>query len=222
MIHSEILKTILGIDHGFLTKLTSHELSQHHIFKLCRVKQVHGSNVVSIEDIKKLDQHQTEEADIIITSLPRVALTIATADCVPLLFCDPIKKVVAASHAGWRGTAQNVAHATVQALVHKRGCYTKEVRVAIGPSIQKCCYEVDQKVYDGFLVKIFFTPIPGKKDHWFFSLSEMNQYQLIEAGVLEKNIWRSSLCTACRPDLFYSYRKEPETTHRQFSFIALK
>lgn len=212
------------IGHGFLTKahsvISAPRLRgvQAPVGIQCRVKQVHGNTVIHVKDPNTDYKHL--EADIMVTDLLRIALTISTADCVPLLFCDPTKKVIAASHAGWRGTAKNVAQTTIMALQKTGQCRPENILVAIGPCIHSCCYEVDALVFNSFSNKDFFKHNPSHKDRWMFDLPNMNRYQLIQAGVLAKHIWISPFCTSCRTDLFYSYRKE-KTSSRQYSFITL-
>src|SRR3989338_8570269 len=145
VIQSELLNSFSFIQHGFLTRhFGTDQVKGISVRSVCRVKQVHGNTVAHVTDLNQLPKLRQTEADIIITKIPDTALIISTADCVPLLFCDPIKKVIAAAHAGWRGTAKNVAKTTVWALQKKFGCASQNIRGAIGPSIQDCCYEVDQ------------------------------------------------------------------------------
>lgn len=204
------------IRHGFLNKV--HLVVPAEVGIPCRVKQVHGNNIAYIEDAQRIEAFRHIEADIMMTDLPSIALTISTADCVPLLFCDPTKKIIAASHAGWRGTEKNVASTTVRSLQKTWQCKPQNIFVAIGPCIHKCCYEVDTPVYSSFSNKDFFES--SSKNHWMFDLPGMNRYQLIQMGVLDTHIWISPFCTSCRTDLFFSYRKE-KTSHRQYSFITL-
>lgn len=223
VIQSELLNSFSFIQHGFLTRhFGTDQVKGISVRSVCRVKQVHGNTVAHVTDLNQLPKLRQTEADIIITKIPDTALIISTADCVPLLFCDPIKKVIAAAHAGWRGTAKEVAKTTVQAMIELYHCDPKNIGVAIGPAIQYCCYEVDSKVYDSFSEKEFFKPVPKKKGHWTLSLSQLNHYQLIRSGILDENIWISTLCTACHTDQFYSYRKEGDKASRQWSYIALR
>ncbi len=217
-IHSELLKFIPIIEHGFLTKDGDKKLDVTYISQM---KQVHGDSILHLRSYADVTRAKQTEADISVTSLPNVALTISTADCVPLLFCDPVQKVIAASHAGWRGTVKQVALKTVDALVNEYHCDPKSVVVAIGPCIHSCCYEVDRPVFDAIHEKDFLLPA-SKKDRWMLNLPQMNRYQLITSGILDENISILPYCTACRRDLFYSYRKEGNSAGRQWSYILLK
>ncbi|MBI3016508.1 MAG: peptidoglycan editing factor PgeF [Deltaproteobacteria bacterium] len=223
IIQSELLNSFSFIQHGFLTRDFGKDQAKGiPVRQICRIKQVHGNNVVLAQSEKELETYKQTSADSVLTKLRQTALIISTADCVPLLFCDLTKKVIAAAHAGWRGTSQNVAQTTIQALQTQFQCDPQNVVVAIGPAIQACCYEVDQNVYDQISQKDFFKSIAHKKNHWMLSLPQMNHHQLVNSGVLKDHIWISPLCTACHLDQFYSYRKESEKAGRQWSFIALK
>ena len=200
------------ISHGFLTR---HGNSPKNIFS---VKQVHGNQVCHLDTLEKLTVKP--ESDIIVTHLLEIPLTIKTADCVPLLFFDPHTSVIATAHAGWRGTAAGVARKTVETLIQHYRSNPSHLLVAMGPAIDPCCYEVDQKVYDGIAEKeAFFKTKPG---HWKVNLKKANQLQLIAIGVNPKNIWISDLCTCCREELFFSYRREGDKAGRQRSYIALR
>lgn len=221
-VHSDLLKFITGIDHGFLTRAWGGDPAKGiPTSEICRMKQVHGSSILHVRTHKDIERARETEADITITNLSDVAITVSTADCVPLLFCDPIKNVIAASHAGWRGTVKDVAGKTVQILTLEYSCDPKELVVAIGPCIHSCCYEVDRPVYEAIHEKDFLIPSDKKQDRWMLNLPQLNRYQLIKSGILDGNIEILPYCTACRQDLFYSYRKEGDTAGRQWSYISI-
>ena len=152
-------------------------------------------------------------ADISMTDDPTVALAIQVADCVPLLLADPSTGAVAAVHAGWRGTAAGAAIAAVEAL--RRGFGAEPVRlvVAVGPGIGPCCYAVGEELIDAFRSGGF-----GREaERWFvrdasgdlkLDVWAANRDQLRAAGVPAGSIHASDLCTADRPDLFASYRRD--------------
>lgn len=239
-IESEIFKSFSFMSHGFLTRDFGSHQAEEVILRdsggsrktICRLKQVHSDHVVEIceEDSEK---YRKEEADAMVTRLKGIALTIVTADCIPLLFCDPNKKIIAAAHAGWRGTSAKIAQQTVRKMI-EHGADTKDIYVALGPAIQKCCYEVDEKVYRAICHSgenrhpresgdpPYFEPVSGKKGHWRLNLPEVNRKQLMEMGVPKDHIWLSPDCTACLEDQFFSYRREGEKAGRQWSYIALK
>lgn len=192
-------------------------------------QQVHGTHVAEVraEDAGRGARTWEEgfpATDALITDVPGLPLSVYTADCVPLLFLDPVRPAVAAVHAGWRGSVAGIARVTLAALQAAYGTRPADVLVAIGPSIGPCCYEVDEKVIA--LLKGFpFWPevaTEGRHGHWFLNLWELNRRQLLAAGVPPKNIAVSGLCTSCHVKDFYSYRAEHGRTGSLAAIIALK
>lgn len=184
------------------------------INKLVLSQQTHTNNVriVTEQDIGKgiFRERDYTDVDGLITNIPGVALVTQYADCTPLLFCDPVKKVVATSHAGWRGTVSEIGKVTVEKMQQHFGCNPKDIIAAIGPSIGVCCYEVDDLVYTP-LSKIGYLDIEKiitKKDNgkYMLNLWETNRQILINAGVKAENIDVTDLCTNCHPDIFHSHR----------------
>lgn len=148
------------------------------------------------------------EIDGLFTDRPDVVLCTQYADCVPLFFFDPVKKVIALSHAGWRGTAGDIAGKTVTKLQDVFGCDPADMLAGIGPSIGRCCFEVDAAVFDAFsalgrLQGDWFVP-KGEKYH--LDLWDINRQLLEQAGLDPRNISVSGHCTHCRPDEFWSHR----------------
>jgi YfiH family protein len=156
-----------------------------------------------------------------------VAVAIRVADCVPLLVADRVRGVVAAVHAGWRGTAARAAVAALDALDREFGTRPADVVVAIGPSIGPCCYEVGSELVDAFAAagherhvidRWFLAPAPprGSRERATLRLdvAGANRDQLILAGVPEEHIHSSGLCTAMHLDVLTSYRAEKEHAGR--------
>ncbi|HSL48775.1 MAG TPA: peptidoglycan editing factor PgeF [Candidatus Deferrimicrobiaceae bacterium] len=169
-------------------------------------RQVHGAAVLRVER-----GGLAGPADALATGRPGLPLAISTADCLPIVLYDARAGRLAAVHAGWRGTVQAVARAAVAELV-AAGSAATELVVAIGPSIGPCCYEVDAPVIDRFEAafpgarEAWFLPKgPGK---WMLDLWRANVDQLIGAGVPPERVDLLRLCTGCRPDLLFSYRRE--------------
>ena len=150
------------------------------------------------------------DVDGLVTAEPGVALVTQYADCVPLLFYDPIKKVCANSHSGWRGTAKKIGEVTVNKMVNEFGCDPKNIIAAIGPCICKDCYEVDLSVYNEFLKTslpldgVFFEK--GDGEHFLLDLREANRRILVGAGILPENIDVADLCTAENSNELHSHR----------------
>jgi YfiH family protein len=168
-------------------------------------RQVHGADAVRVAGPGFAGQ-----ADALITTQPGLALAVFTADCLGVLLCDLQGGVLAAAHAGWRGTAGGMVAAAVGALTGAGG-RPERVRAAISPSIGPCCYEVDEPV-----IAAFRRGHPGRWErwvrparagHWMLDLWQAGEDLLAAAGVPPAQIDNARLCTACHPDLFYSYRR---------------
>jgi YfiH family protein len=169
-------------------------------------KQVHGNKVVIVTPKLKGKgslnwKSAVNDTDALITRYSDILLFIQTADCVPLLFYDSKKKVIGAAHAGWRGTALKIAKKTVKAM-RKLGSKAKDIKVAIGPSIGPCCYEVGKDV------AIRFKHYICKGNRYIVDLKNENKVQLIKAGIKAKNIQISDICTKCENKRFFSARKD--------------
>ena len=169
------------------------------------LKQVHGARVINARE-----GGLAGNADALVTDTPGLPIAVFSADCVPLLLYDPDGRRLAAVHAGWRGTAQSVARATVEALVEAGG-RPERLLAAIGPSIGPCCYEVDKPViaqldraFSGRWGAWVRSVGAGK---WMLDLWAANEDQLRAAGIPGGRISNPRLCTGCRTDLFYSYRR---------------
>lgn len=164
-----------------------------------------------------------EQTDALVTDTPGVYLMLRFADCVPVLFFDPVRRVVGLAHAGWRGTVANIARATVQRMVEAYGCQPEDIRAGIGASIGPCCYEVGDEVVDA--VRDAFPDAPHllsrqASGRWHFDLWAANQYQLAQAGLVSIEV--SRLCTACQTDEWFSHRAEKGRTGRLAAVIGLK
>lgn len=176
-------------------------------------KQTHTNNVMVV-DKRHCGTGYTkasfEDIDGLITNQPGVALVTQYADCTPLIFCDPVKKVIATSHSGWRGTVQEIGKVTVLKMQKEFGCNPSDIIACIGPCISKCCYEVDTPVYEAFkklqylnLNEIFTDKSGGK---YWLSMVEANKQILLHAGIKEENMDISDLCTNCNSDILHSHR----------------
>ncbi|HYR86334.1 MAG TPA: peptidoglycan editing factor PgeF [Terriglobia bacterium] len=185
---------------------------------IIKLNQVHSGTVRDIDDTSAAGE--AVEGDAAVTALKGVILGIQTADCVPILVADSEARAVAAIHAGWRGTAAHIAETTVFRLVEKSGVDPKNLVAVVGPHIGPCCYEVGEEVVEAIGDTAAFERRPEwPKPH--LNLAEANRRQLVKAGVSEAQIEISALCTRCREDLFFSYRRDGKNTGRLLSVIGI-
>ena len=174
--------------------------------RVAYLRQVHGAAV------QRADAGGfAGEGDVLLTTTPRIPLAIFTADCLAVILHDPRGRRLAMAHVGWRGTVKSASLAAVGALVDA-GAHPADLHAAILPSIGPCCYEVDRPVIDPLsaafpgLWEAWAEPTgPGK---WRLDLWTANEFQLASAGLRPDRIVNPRLCTGCRADLFFSYRKE--------------
>jgi YfiH family protein len=178
--------------------------------------QVHGADVRVVADVADARPAENEHGDTIycdavISGVAGVLAGIKTADCVPILLGDPKTGSFAAVHAGWRGTLAGVLGQAVETLTTRCGAKPEDLRVAIGASAGPCCYEVGSEVIDAFSTQFLdgaklFTPT--REGHATVDLLQANRDQLTGVGVEVDRIHTVPLCTMCRTDLFFSYRRE--------------
>jgi hypothetical protein len=219
------LDTVPGLVHGFeqRTGLTGREGREesrrrvtsalHERGRLFLMKQIHGATVV------EAPWEGTPEADASTAAGPGLLLGIETADCLPVLLVDPVRRAVSAAHAGWRGTAAGVAGKAALALV-AAGSRPADLVAALGPSIGPCCYEVGDELRGAFgpAGQTFFRPGPRGRPH--LDVRAANLRQLLTAGLREDRIHHIADCTACRPDLYHSYRRDGAGAGRMTSFVG--
>jgi len=157
------------------------------------------------------------EYDALITNSPNTYLGIQTADCLPIFVVDQNRKVIAAVHAGRQGTALHVTTKVIGKMEEEFGCSSKDLLIAIGPSIGPCCYEIDEGIFHPEWNLFSISKGNGK---WMVDLGQMNIAQMKEKGIKKEKISWINLCTRCHSDLFFSYRGEGRTG-RQLSFIGM-
>ncbi|NLI29646.1 MAG: peptidoglycan editing factor PgeF [Nitrospiraceae bacterium] len=162
-------------------------------------------------------------ADAVLTHRTGLMIGVQTADCVPILVCDPLRRVAGAIHAGWRGTAAGILLKTIGHCSDHYSCNPSDLYLAIGPSICGDCYEVGSEVAEGV------QQMTGRGDYLFerqgkphVDLRRANRQQALAAGIPADNIWISPECTFCLPDKYHSYRYAKGFAGRQYSFIALR
>jgi polyphenol oxidase len=191
-----------------------------HDGRIVTMRQVHGDHIAEVRD-KKLKE--AGEADGMITDEPDIYLGVLTADCVPILFVAPKQRLIAAVHAGWRGTLAGIADKTVRMFSDQYGVDPGDLEVALGPSIGACCYEVKGDVAVPLMKKWGKLTTPSvlvMHGKTFVNLRRLNRDILRASGVPGKQLFLVGPCTSCTPEDFFSYRRERSETGRQMSFIG--
>ena len=196
--------------------------------RLVKTRQVHRDHIppVTARDIcHDFFAPAPWACDGLITDEPGLCLTIFTADCVPVLLYDPVRRCVAAVHSGWRGTAQSIAPKAVERMVTDYGCRREHILAAIGPCISRCCFETHADVPDAMLDALgqsivpFIHPLPTGK--FQVDLKGIIAQGLAQAGLSLRHIHVTDHCTACRPDLYWSHRLLGERRGSMASMIQL-
>jgi YfiH family protein len=198
---------------------------------LTTAKQIHDGHVRIVSEALRgkgsTDYKGAINAtDAMVTDVAGICLMILLADCVPILFYDPSKRVIGVAHAGWKGVLRFVAQNTVKALREHFGCSPQDIVVGIGPSIGPCCYEVGQEVVSEvehvFGNRQASMRKESAKGKGYFDLWTANLKQLLQAGIPEKNIEMAKICTCHHPNLFFSYRHEKGKTGRFGAGIVIR
>ena len=194
--------------HRFLTAIGAGE------GKLVMTNQVHGGVVRTATSADwKADPYEkvNYEADGLMTATPGVTLMIFSADCIPVLLYDPVRRVIAAAHAGWRGTAEGVVTHAVERMKDVYGCRGGDILAAIGPGICANCFETHEDVPNAMMGAMGTAALPYMeiKENGKFAvdLKGLNARRLEQAGLDRENIAVCGECTACQPDRFWSHRK---------------
>lgn len=187
--------------------------------RLVTVSQVHGKEVLAIEG---RPPDKPVEADAIVTAEPDVAIGMMTADCQPVLLYDPANNAIGAVHAGWKGAALGIVVETVMKMNEVYGTDPAGLIASVGPCIGPCCYKVGWNVLDEYMARHREADCFKENEGLRMDISLANTLQLIGVGVRKENISDDAACTACNPELFFSYRKDGGRTGRQLSFIMMK
>ncbi|WP_067728324.1 peptidoglycan editing factor PgeF [Oceanobacillus damuensis] len=190
-------------------------------------QQVHQTRIKEITEIDKgsgSDSYQTsiQGTDGIITDRKGILCTAFFADCVPLYFFDPVTEYIGIAHAGWQGTVGRIAEKMVDALKEK-GVEPENLLVAIGPSIAKENYEVDDRVIRSIQgSEREKTVTPSKENHYLLDLKQLNVEILLQSGVLRHNIEVTNFCTYRDENLFFSHRRDHGKTGRMLGYIGFQ
>jgi len=241
-LHSDLLDRIPGVVHAFSTRRadgypfslgpfsSSNPLIQINRARflaaigapgwpILKLRQVHSGIVRFMQDTSAAGD--PVEADAAVTSLRGALVAVQTADCVPILIAERSGSCIAAIHAGWRGTAAGIVANTVSVLERSCGLSPADLIVSIGPHIGVCCYEIGTDVLAAFPDAQVFEKRPEwAKPH--LNLDLANRKQLSRMGIPENQIDSTQLCTNCRSDLFFSYRREGDQAGRLLSVIGIQ
>ncbi|MBU0519433.1 peptidoglycan editing factor PgeF [bacterium] len=176
-------------------------------------KQVHGAAIL------ETDKEGFQDGfDAFITMQPRLYLTVAVADCLPLFFADDAGQVVALVHAGWRGTEKSICKKVVTALHENFQVAPERLTVLMGPCISQSAYEVGPEVAEQFPSEAICK---GKDDRWYLSLKKANLSQLRAAGVRDDHVYYDDRCTFAHDNLFFSYRRDGSAAGRMIAAIGI-
>ena len=177
--------------------------------------QVHGDTVrtVTTADIKTdLYGRLGYEGDGLMTAIPGVTLVVFSADCIPILLCDPVRRVIAAVHSGWRGTAAGIVTRAVERMREVYGCRPEDIRAAVGPGIGPCCFETHEDVPNAMMAAVATPALPYIKikenGKFTVDLKGINARRLELAGLDPANIAVSGDCTCCMADKYWSHRRQ--------------
>lgn len=219
--------------------------ARDRIWPLLTLRQIHSDLIHCVDSVPE----EQLVGDGLITATSNLLVAVQTADCLPVIIVDTKRKAVGVFHAGWRGTVKRIVEKGVGEMIRCFGSRPRDMRAAIGPGIQGCCYEVGEEVrtkfqsqfaYGASLFRevkdsdpvrekyplLFLTArAPGHSElpnKIFLDLVEANRQQLIAAGVPKKNIESSFLCTNCHPELLFSYRAEKGKTGRMMAVAGIR
>lgn len=178
------------------------------------VRQTH-SDLVHVCGVASVREGDRPEADAMLTRDPGSLISVRTADCLPLLLVDETRRALGAVHAGWRGTAQQIAQRAVERMRDEFGSRPQDLEAAIGPSIGVCCYEVGPEVANRFPASSI-----QHKQRAHLDLVAENRRQLTDSGVAPEKVHAAGLCTHCRSDLFHSHRRDGVAAGRMMAVIG--
>ncbi len=203
--------------------------------KLVCSYQTHTNNVIRVGETP-LERFYVgcktpSGVDGLVTNVPGVVLTTSFADCIPLLFADPVKKCIGLSHAGWRGTVGKIAKNTIDKMINEYGSKASDIICCIGPGICKDCYEVSEDVHETFKEslsnRIVYEAFDDRgiingKHKYLLDLWQANRMICLEAGLRDYNIYLPDICTNCNPDLLFSHRASKGRRGNFNVFLSIK
>lgn len=218
-----------AVDENFLRTAISLDAS---LSDFVLTDQTHTANIrtVTRADCGKgiIKEQDYKDIDGLITDEPGIVLSAFFADCVPLLFADPVHRAIGISHSGWRGTVARMGRETVRAMQEAYGSRPQDMYGAVGPSICQSCYEVSEDVAKQFKeefprhAEALCEPVPGTAGKFRLDLWKANQIVLKEAGIPDGHLAVTNLCTCCNPKILFSHRASKGRRGNFGAFLKLK
>ena len=201
---------------------------------LVKTNQEHTDKVKAVQEKVNFNEpdfnlEQYNKTDGMLTNQKDIMLATTNADCILLLFFDPVKKVIANTHSGWRGTLQRISIKTIEKMKEEFNCRPEDIICCICPSIRKCHFEVEREVKENFekefqdiqnINEVIKETIPNQK--WNIDTVKINQIILQKEGLKPENIIDSKICSVCHSDLIHSYRVEKQGYGLNTALIELK
>lgn len=207
------------------------EIIGENYINVVKANQEHTKNVQVVDEKINIDTpdfnlSKYNATDGLVTNKSNIVLATTNADCILLLFFDPIKKVIANTHSGWKGTLQRISVETVEKMIKNFNCNPEDIICCICPSIRKCHFEVDSDVKDLFEKEFSelknIIEFDKNKNKWYIDTVLINEKILENAGLKKQNIIDSGLCSVCNSELIHSYRVEKENYGLNTALINLK
>lgn len=216
-------------------KKICNELNTNYL-NVVKTNQEHTDNIQIVntkinKNYMDVNLEQYNDTDGLITSKKNLILSTTNADCILMLFFDPVTKTIANVHSGWKGTLQRISIKTVEKMIKEFNCNPKDIICCICPSIRKCHFEVDKDVKDMFEKEFVDLQINKEtdimekqngKEKWNIDTVLINKIILENAGLKEENIINSGICSVCNSDLIHSYRVEKQGYGLSTALIMLK
>ena len=214
--------------------LTSQELEENYN-KICKALEIERKNLIRpyqshtdcIENVEKTDVNYND-VDGFITEKENIDLTLSFADCTPILLYNPVRKVIANIHSGWRGTVQKIGQKAVEKMIKDHNSNPKDIIACIGPCIGKCHFEVEEDVKDIFEKTFAYlnrnNDIIEKQGQKKYKIDTtlINRLLLENSGLLSENIIESKICTVCYSKMLHSYRVDKEKSGRNIAILGMK
>jgi len=219
--------------HGFGTKKlgdgtsghTSIALLHDHSHEPAHIvipKQTHSTNVCLV-DCRILTEKTVfvSDTDALVTNQKNVLLTVVTADCVPIIYVDIARSIIAISHGGWKGTLNNIPQKVIHQMV-EIGAQKENIIAAIGPAISDCCYEIYGKRLELFKCSFNSACIRSEGKKQYLNIRQANRSLLLSAGILPQNIDTGSVCTDCDESRFWSYHRDHHLDGEMLHFVMMQ